>query len=138
MITEKKKDEHDGVLTASLAEIVARLRSGPYGPVVDPLEEAQRGAADPFVATLAAHLRHEEEVLFPEILRASPESAAEIGRLHEEHLFLRVYATDLAYRMKEGDREGAYEVSRAFLAALFDHIDLERKVVDARLKTLPA
>lgn len=134
MITEKK-DEHDGVLTAALAEIMAHLRAGPYGPVVDHLEEALRGAAEEFVTRLASHLKHEEEVLFPGILQASPESAAEIDGLHEEHLLLRVYATDLAYRLKEGDREGAYEVSRAFLAALLDHIDRERKIMGERLKT---
>jgi len=133
MITEKK-DDHDGVLTAALAEIMGRFRSGPYDAVVDHLEEALKGAAEEFVAQLASHLKHEEEVLFPGILKASPGAAAEIEQLHEEHFLLRVYSTDLAYRVKQGDREGGYEVSRAFLAALFEHIDRERKVVDEELK----
>lgn len=129
-----KRDEHDGVLTGALAEIMGYLRMRQYGGIVEGVEAALHGAADEFVEKLAAHLRHEEEVLFPALLKAAPEAGPEIERLEEEHRVLRVYATDLACRIKEKDAEGAYEVSRAFLATLFDHIDRERKSVDERLK----
>jgi hemerythrin-like domain-containing protein len=110
------------------------LRKRQYGDIVNGVEKALRGAADGFVAKLATHLRHEEEVLFPALRKADPEAGPEIERLEEEHRLLRVYATDLACRISKKDTEGAYEVSRAFLAALFDHIDRERKSVDERLK----
>ncbi len=103
--------------------------------LLEDLEAALHGAADEFVAKLAAHLRHEEEVLFPALLKAAPEAAPEIEGLEEEHRLLRVYATDLACRIRRKDTGGAYEGSRAFLAALFDHIDRERKAVDERLKS---
>lgn len=129
-----KRDEHDGVLTGALAEILAFLRcSGSYGGVAEGVEKALHGAADDFVGKLAGHLRHEEEVLFPAIRKSAPESAAEIARLEEEHQLLRVYATELAHRIKARDSEGAYEVARDFLAALFDHIERERHAIDARL-----
>lgn len=131
-----RRDEHDGVLTGALAEIIGTIRRGAYGGIADGVEQALRGAADEFVAKLAAHLRHEEEVLFPALLKSDPGSAPEIAKLEEEHQLLRVYATELAHRIKAKDAEGAYEVSRSFLAALFDHIDRERHSVDTRLKSL--
>lgn len=130
------QNEHDGVLTGALAQIMGYLRFRPYDGIADDLETALQGAADEFVVKLARHLRHEEEVLFPAIRAAWADSAEEIGHLEEEHRLLRVYATELAYRIKEKDQEGAYEVSRSFLAALFDHIDRERKIVDERLGAL--
>ena len=128
-----KKDAHDGSLTAGLAQIIGYLRTRPYGDIVNGVEKALRGAADEFVAKLAAHLRHEEEVLFPALRKSVPEAGPEIAHLEEEHRLLQIYATDLAFRIHSKDVEGAYEVSRTFLAALFDHIDREMKVVDERL-----
>ncbi len=133
-----RRDEHDGVLTGALAEIIGTIRMGAYGGIADGVEQALRGAADEFVSKLAAHLRHEEEVLFPALRKSDPASAPEIAKLEEEHQVLRVYATELAHRIKARDTEGAYEVSRSFLAALFDHIERERHSVDARLKHLGA
>ncbi|HXX95275.1 MAG TPA: hemerythrin domain-containing protein [Planctomycetota bacterium] len=132
------QNEHDGVLTGALAEIMRHLKFRPYDGIADDVEGALQGAADAFVDKLARHLRHEEEVLFPAIRAAVPDASGPIERLEEEHRLLRVYATELAYRIKEKDQEGAYEVSRSFLAALFDHIDRERKIVDERLGALKA
>jgi hemerythrin-like domain-containing protein len=126
-----KCDGHDGVLTAALAEIIAHLRLTSYGGIAAGLDPALRGAADEFVAKLASHLRHEEETLFPAIRRSVPGAGPEVDRLVEEHELIRVYATDLAHRIKARDTEGAIDLSRAFLAALFDHIERERKVSQA-------
>lgn len=127
------KNPHDGLLTGALADILGALRDTRYGRVAAGVENALRGAADHFVDELAAHLRHEEEALFPALLASDPELQPEIARLREEHRQLRIYAQDLAARIREGDSTAAYETSRGFLAALLVHIDRERKTVDARL-----
>jgi hemerythrin-like domain-containing protein len=122
---------HDGALTGRLAEVVSRLRARPYGSVIDRLDGGLHDSADRFVAELAEHLDYEERALFPAVREARPDLAAGLDRLQEEHRLLRIYAQDLAGRIDVLDREGAFEVSRAFLAALMDHIDRERALTEA-------
>ena len=124
---------HDGLLTGALADILATLRETRYGSVASGVEKALRGATDHFLYDLGAHLRHEEEWIFPDLQASVPEIGPEIDRLRDEHRLLRLHALDLAGRIRDGDKAGALETSRDFLAALLSHIDRERKTVDARL-----
>jgi hemerythrin-like domain-containing protein len=126
-------DDRDGVLTGALADLIARLRGAPYQGVIDEVQKACSGTADEFIGKLADHLRNEEDVLFPAILRADPGAAREVEALLGEHRRLRAYAVRLARRIRGRDAREAGQVARRFLAALYDHIDHERRVVEPRL-----
>jgi hemerythrin-like domain-containing protein len=135
---EENYDDRDGVLTGALADLLAQLRSAPYQGVIDEVQNASQGAADVFIGKLADHLRKEEEVLFPAILRADPGAAGKLEALLREHRQLRAHAVRLARRIRGRDARKAGEVARDFLAALYVHIDHERRVVEPRLGQVAA
>jgi hemerythrin-like domain-containing protein len=127
---------HDEALTSDLAGLIGFLRVKPYRAIAQQAEQAVRGSAEHFVATLAEHLLFEEERLFPALRRAAPGKAGAIDRLSEEHQLLRVYARELACRIAGGDDAGAYGVSRSFLVALLDHVERETKLTESILEDL--
>jgi hemerythrin-like domain-containing protein len=129
---------HDGTLTDALAGILTRLRDHPYRMLQTDFEAALRDAADDFIAKLAAHLRHEEEILFPALRELVPWSERELDALEEEHRSLRVFSRSLALRITTRDEEGIRAVGRTFLAALLDHVERETAAVDRAVGSLNA
>jgi hemerythrin-like domain-containing protein len=123
-------DGHDGELTDALASLIGYLKLGPYEGVREDVEAALHGSADRFVNRLASHLRHEEEDIFPMLLRHRPGSAPRIDALRLQHAALRAYASEFAQRLGAADRDGAAAVARSFLAALLEHVAAERHVVE--------
>lgn len=131
-------EEHvaNGPLTDALAGIVGYLRVRRYAGILGNLEQAFMGACDRFISVLAEHLEREETDVFPELRVRAPESAAALGRLVEQHRLLRVYAQDLALRLKKGDEEGASQVARTFLLTLLDHVHAENETIHSILASL--
>lgn len=126
----------NGPLTDALAGIVGYLRIRRYGGIVGRLEQAFLGACNRFVSVLAEHLEHEENEIFPELRALAPQSGPALERLVEQHRLLRIYAQDLAQRLKREDEEGAAGVARAFLVALLEHVDAENGAIDSILTRL--
>ena len=118
----------DAELTRSLAEVMGHLRARQYGVIAGHLEDALQGSGDAFVDTLARHLLHEEQVLFPELRRRDPDKAEKVRGLQSEHAKLRVLATEMACAIKARNMPQAYGVARIFLAELYRHIDHESEV----------
>ncbi len=126
----------ESTLADRLAGIIGYLRMQRYGDVSHALKDALHGACDKFVRRLADHLRHEEEVLFPGLLEASPGSAAMLEEIRQEHRLLHIYARELGVRLRARDEDGAFAVARSFLGALFDHIQREGDAVDSIVRSL--
>lgn len=135
-MTPVKEHVANGPLTDALAGIIGYLRVRRYGRVMGNLEEVFLGACDRFIGVLAEHLKYEEEELFPELRRLAPLSGPALEAVAREHGLLRIYAQELAARLKIRDEEGASEVARAFLAALLDHIEHENRAVDGAVASL--
>lgn len=129
---------HDGTLTDALAGILTRLRDDPYRMLQAGFEAALRGAADDFIGKLAAHLRHEENVLFPALRELVPWCEHELDALEEEHRSLRIFSRNLALGITTRDGDGVRSVGRSFLAALLDHVERETASVDRAVGSLNA
>ena len=120
----------DAELTQALADVMGHLRKRQYGEVLGHLGDALRGSGDTFIDTLARHLLYEEQVLFPRLRKADPETDREVQALQREHGSLRELATAMASAIKKNDLQTAYGVARTFLAELYSHVDHEAKVQD--------
>jgi hemerythrin-like domain-containing protein len=138
MVTHHHAPVQDAELTGALAEVIANLRQGSYSKVVGEFRDALLGSGDAFIDTLARHLLYEEEVLFPELSRQSPELADAVRCLLSEHVRLRELARELAAAITSEERDQAYGVARNFLAELYAHIEREEKVTESISKQSPS
>lgn len=118
----------DTALTGELSGLIDCLRTPGYGRVASGIDKALEGFVEEFADLLAKHLLYEEDVLFPALRETAPDQAQDILGLLVEHKDLRVRALELAKHVKTGDRAGACEVGREFLATLFNHIHREEEV----------
>ena len=128
----------DRALGDALAGLLGHLRGFAYARFYGRPEEALCDEADRFVGRLAKHLRYVEETLFPALGQVEPRFAQDIEALKNEHRRFDSYTRDLAVRILGGDKEGAYEVGRTFLAVLLDHIRRETAGVDRFVHCLDA
>jgi hemerythrin-like domain-containing protein len=127
-VTRTQNPIEDEKLARTVADLVVQLRRRPYGDVLGRVEEAFRGSAEAFVDSLAQHLRHEEDVLFPALRKRDPATAREVDDLQAEHAVLRRLATGLARAIATNENAKACGVARTFLAELYAHIDRESKL----------
>jgi regulator of cell morphogenesis and NO signaling len=141
-------DRHHGYLRRALPSIapimekVARVH-GPRDTSLQHLEDAFRALA----ASLAPHLQEEEEVLFPQLMAARPDSqvvSEELGRMHEDHLAVgdllaRIRALTSGFTTPEWGCN-TYRVLMAELDALeadiLRHVHLENHVLAPRFEAL--
>jgi hypothetical protein len=109
----------DAALGNTLAGFLGRLRAPSYErPQGGPEEDLHVGAVG-VADRLAGHFQLAEDTLFPAL------SASEIEDLRKDHRLLGLFARELADRLGQNDREGAYRAARSFLAVLLDHLRRE-------------
>ncbi len=130
--------DHDRneALGEALMEIMVRLREYPSGGRGRSDEERLFSGADSFVQDLAMHLRTADGTLFPALRELGPGVSGDLDSLEGEHRVLLLRARDLAARIRTGEREEAYRLTRFVLAALLEHTRREEEGVGRFVRSL--
>jgi hemerythrin-like domain-containing protein len=126
------RDDHRNVL-ARLATVEARLAATGAAAPAAAEEPALRELVRHLDAQFATHMRDEENVLFPALAAALPETAAGLDGLRDEHTELRQMLADIATLLDQGPSaardERLHVQMRDFIDLLRLHVHKEEDAV---------